>query len=121
MILDVRRARRCASASRPMSSDGSATSAACSATSEPGRAYRNADIGPRERGCVVDAIADEGDLAACSQFAHLAHLVLWQHASKDLVGFEAELRANAQRHRPAVSRHHDDPAHATAAQRDERR
>jgi len=46
--------------------------------------HRDPDIGPGQRRRVVDAVPDEGDLAAGGEFADHPHLVLGQHVGVDV-------------------------------------
>lgn len=69
-----------------MSSDNSATSAACKAATSLTRcAHGDADIGPRQRGGVVHPVADKGHLSILRQFAHQPDLVFRQKIGMDIL------------------------------------
>lgn len=87
----------------------------------PRRAHGDADVGASQCGGIVDAIADESDLAITREVADLEHLVLRQHLGMNLAGRKAKFRTDAQGHRPAVAGHHHDAVDATGAKRGQRR
>ena len=62
----------------------------------PGGAHSDTHIGASQGRCVIDAIADEGDLAAGSQFASHPDLVLRKHVGVDFLGPQAKLFAYAR-------------------------
>ena len=70
-------------------------------------AHRDAEIGLRERGCVVHAVADDGDPAPAGlELAHDVDLARRQHAGDDAV--DADLRRRRPgRPRSVAGRHHD--------------
>ena len=85
-----------------------------------GRAHGDADISAGQCGCIVDAVADKGDLPPAGHGADEPHLVLGQHFGMDLLGFEAEFGADAQGHRSPVAGHHRQFFDATGPERRER-
>ena len=84
------------------------------------RAHRDTDIGAREHGCVVDAIADERELSRLTlllreQFLDFFHLVLRQELAMDFV--EGKLARNIRRDDVVVARQHDGFLHAICMER----
>jgi len=81
-----------------------------------GRSHRDPEIGERERGCVVDAVADHDHRTQVWIGAHRAHdleLVFGGLLGVDAV--DSELAAHALGDRAAVSGEHRDVPHAPCA------
>ena len=85
----------------------SATSAVSSAVSDAGRAHRDPEVGERERGRVVDAVAHHRHRSvACLQLAHRLDLVLGQQP-RPVLG-EPRVRGDRRGGTLVVAREHHD-------------